>query len=166
MNKAEVILACILAAVRALLLGFGRPQRLAHAIYDSQLFFRTSGAGSLTATETSATLTIDGTPAIGLALVINVPKKSVGDTVQPILDHSTDNSTFTPLVALETVASVTEASTVPFQLVRRFHTRNKYVRLRWLVAGTSPDFGACTAMINDGSQWNILKVGQNAASNP
>lgn len=133
---------------------------------DSQLFFRTSGSVSLTQTETATGIAINGTPAIGLALVVDVPKKSVGDTMQVILDHSTDDSTYTPLETMETVASVTEASTVPFKLVRRFHTRNKYVRTRILVAGTSPDFGAVVVRITDSDQWNILKVGQNTTVNP
>lgn len=133
---------------------------------DSNLFFRTSGSVSLTQTETTSGIAINGTPAIGLALVVDVPKVSVGDTMQVILDHSTDDSTYTTLEALETVASVTVASTVPFKLTRRFYTRNKYIRTRILVAGTSPDFGAVVVRVTDSDQWNILKVGQNAASNP
>lgn len=142
------------------------PRKVAHAIFDNNLFFRTAGAGSMTSTETSSALTINGTPAIGLALVIDIPKRDVGDTVQFTLEHSTNNSTWATLLTTELVASITATSTVPKKIVRRFHTRNKYVRLVGTVAGTSPDFGAVVARLDDGSQWNILSVGQNASSNP
>ena len=134
-------------------------------MYDSNLQFRSTTA-SLTATETSAAVTINGTPATGLALVVDVPRKDVGDTLQVTLQHSTDNTTWTPLLTLETVASVTVASTVPFKLVRRFHTRNKYVRTVMTVAGTTPDFGAVQARIGDQDQWNLTAMGQNATVNP
>lgn len=160
------------AVVFALVLDLGgylrrvaSPPGVGYAIYDSQLYFR-STTDSLTQTETSAALTINGTPADGLAIVIDVPKKSVGDTMQLSLQHSTDNSTWTTLLNVETVASVTAASTVPFKIVRRFFTRNKYVRSVITVAGTSPDFGAVIARIGDDSQWNLLSVGQNATANP
>lgn len=141
------------------------PRGVAFGIWDSQLFFRNT-TDSLTQTETSSALTINGTPAAGLALVIDVPKKSIGDTMQVTLQHSTDNSTWTNLLFIETVASVTAASTVPFNITRRVHTRNKYVRTVTTVAGTSPDFGAVSIKIGDSEQWNLLDVGQNATANP
>lgn len=183
MKLKNLLIAVLMAAVANLLQPLGRwwralsgrligyawkvaaPSRMAHAMYDTQLFFRNT-TDSLTATETSAALTINGTPSQGLAVVIDIPKKSVGDTVQALLDHSTDASTYTTLATFETVASVAAASTVPFKLVRRFNTRNKYVRLRLLVAGTSPDFGAVSARIGDADEWNLLSRGQNASSNP
>lgn len=133
--------------------------------YDNNLQFR-STTDSLTATETSSAVTINGTPAKGLALVIEVPKKSIGDTLQATLQHSTDDSTYTTLLTTETVASVTAASTVPFRIIRQFYTRNKYVKLILTVAGPSPDFGAVKARIGDGEMWNITAQGQNATSNP
>lgn len=185
MNKIRLVIAAsrhsgIMLAVVALLQGFLQIERLAlafgrtimappivgHAITDATLFFRTSGAASLTQTETATAIAINGTPAIGLALVVDVPKKSVGDTMQVLLDHSTDNSTFTNLLSFETVASVTAASTVPFKLVRRFHTRLKYIQTRIIVAGTSPDFGVVVVRVTDSDQWNVLGVGQNAGSTP
>lgn len=141
------------------------PPGVAFAIFDGQLYFR-STTDSLTQTETSSALTINGTPADGLAIVLDVPKKSVGDTMQLSLQHSTDNSTWTTLLNMETVASVSSASTVPFKIVRRFFTRNKYVRSIITVAGTSPDFGAVIARIGNDDQWNLLGVGQNATANP
>lgn len=141
------------------------PPNVAFGIFDSQLLVRNT-TDSLTATETSSAITINGTPAGGLALVIEVPKKSVGDTMQVSLQHSTDNSTWTTLLNIETVASVTAASTTPFKIVRRFHTRNKYVRTVTTVAGTSPDFGVVISRIGDADQWNDLGIGQNVTSNP
>lgn len=142
-----------------------QPSGVAHAIFDTNLYFR-STSDSLTQTETSAALTINGTPADGLAIVIEVPKKSVGDTMQVTLQHSTDNVTYTNLLTIETVASVTQASTVPFKIVRRFHTRLKYVRTVTTVAGTTPDFGVAISRLGDDEQWNVLGVGQNAGSTP
>ena len=135
-------------------------------VYDSNLQFR-STTDSLTATETSAAVSIPGgTPIDGLALVIDVPKKSVGDTMQVTLRHSTDDSTYTDLVVTETVASVATASTVPFKIVRRFHTRNKYLKTVTTVAGTSPDFGAVQIRIGTDNVQNDTAVGANVTSNP
>lgn len=132
-------------------------------VFDANLQFRNTTA-SLTATETSSGLAINGTPHDGLALVIDVPKKSIGDTMQVTLQHSTDDSSYQTLLTLDTVASVTAASTVPFKIVRRFHTRLKYVRTVITVAGTSPDFGAVVARIGDQDEWNVTGLGQNAAT--
>lgn len=136
------------------------PKAHAWAIYDANLAFRAT-TDSLTATETSSALTINGTPAGGLALVIDIPKQSVGDTMQVTLQHSTDNSTYTTLLQVETVASTTVAITDPKKIIRRFHTRAKYVRTVTTVAGTSPDFGAVGIRAGDADQWNDLPVGQN-----
>lgn len=146
------------------LFSFFCPPRVAHGIADTQLFFRTSGAASLTATETSATLTINGTPHNGLMLEINYPKYSIGDTAQSTLNHSTDGTTWTALLAIETVASQTGLRTTPAQIRRVFHTRFKYVQLVTTVAGTSPDFGIVNAFISNVGQWNLLTLGQNATT--
>ena len=135
-------------------------------VYDSQLQFR-STTDSLTGTETSAAVAIPGgTPIDGLALVIDVPKKSVGDTMQVTLRHSTDNSTYTDLLVTETVASVATASTVPFKIVRRFNTGNGYLKTVTTVAGTSPDFGAVQIRIGDDDNDNRLAVGASDTANP
>lgn len=127
---------------------------------DANLFFRDTTA-SLTGTETSSALAINGTPAGGLAIIVEIPKGSIGDTMQVTLQHSTDDSTYTTLVACETVASQTEAVTTPRKIVRRFYTRAKYVKTVTTVAGTSPDFGAVSIRVGDMDQWNDLAVGQN-----
>lgn len=134
--------------------------------YDAQLQFR-STTDSLTQTETSSAVSIPGgTPIDGLALVVDVPKKSIGDTMQVTLRHSTDDSTYTDLLVTETVASVTAASTVPFKIVRRFNTRAKYLKTVITVAGTSPDFGAVQARIGDDDTSYFLGVGANITANP
>lgn len=135
-------------------------------VFDTNLQFRSTTA-SLTATETSAAVDIPGgTPTDGLALVIDVPKKGIGHTLAITLQHSTDNSTYTTLETLETVASVTQASTVPFKLVRRFYSRNRYYKTVMAVAGTGPDFGAVQARVGSSDEWNILSLGANATVNP
>lgn len=132
---------------------------------DNNLLFRDTTA-SLTETETSAAIEINGTPLKGMAVVLNVPKKSIGDTLQLTLQHSTNGSTWTTLLTAETVASVTEASTVPFKITRRFNTRNKYAKVILTVAGTSPDFGAVNGHIESMAEWNDLPLGTTATVNP
>ena len=133
-------------------------------MYDNNLQFRQTTA-SLTQTETSTALKI-AVPADGLALVVDVPKKDVGDTLQITLQHSTDNSTFTTLLTEELVASVTATSTVPFKIVRRFQSANAYFRTVMTVAGTSPDFGAVQARIGDKDLWQNVAMGTYATANP
>lgn len=134
-------------------------------MYDNAMFLRTSGAGSLTATETTAGINIvRGTPLAGFACCVYVPKQSVGDTVRVKLQHSTDDSTYTDLLSFETVASTATAITTSSLYRRRFATESKYVRAEATVAGTSPDFGAVVVVIGDRDQWNSLAVA--AASTP
>lgn len=126
---------------------------------DNNLFLRTSGAGSLTATETATAVTINGTPKGGLGISVIIPKQSVGDTVQVSLQHSTDNSTFTNLLTMETIASSTVAITTTLEIKRRFHTKAKYVRTVTTVAGTSPDYGAVVIVLGADDDWNVMTVG-------
>ncbi len=120
---------------------------------------RTSGLGSLTATETTLGIAIKATPQSGLAARVFVPKKSIGDTMRVKIQHSTDDSTYSDLVSFDTVASVTAASTTSAEYDRRFATEYKYVRAEITVAGTSPDFGAVTIAIGDGDAWNTIPLG-------
>lgn len=165
------IVAHAVAFAGRLIIGLGYPLtapgrvRVAHAIYDSQLFFRNT-SDSLTATETSSWLTINGVNAQDLAVVIDVPKKSIGDTAQFTLQFSENGSNARDSYAIATVASVTESTTVPFNITRPFKTRYKYARLVSTVAGTSPDFGAVVARIAKGEEWNILTRGNAAPSAP
>lgn len=135
-------------------------------VYDSNLQFR-STTDSLTATETSATVTVWG--ARNMSVVIDVPKKSTGDTMQPTVQVSTDGTTWSDHLVIETVASVTAGGNPgnPFKIIRQldFHG-NKYSRLVTTVAGTSPDFGAVQARLTTALAQNRLGVGQNATSNP
>lgn len=132
-------------------------------MFDTNLQFRTT-TDSLTATETSAAVEIGGTPAKGLAVVLEIPKKSIGDTLQLTILHSSDNSTYTTLVTAETVASETAASTVPFRIVRRFNTPLKYVKTVLAVAGTTPDFGVVKGRIGDNDLWQNVAVGPQTAT--
>lgn len=128
-------------------------------MFDNNLFLRTTGAASLTQTETATGIAISGTPLKGLSLVVGVPKLSIGDTMQVSLQHSTDDSTYTTLLNMETVASVTAADSTSKIYIRRFATELKYVRSVITVAGTSPDFGAVWAAVGDSDQWNTLALG-------
>lgn len=165
------IVAHVVAFLGQLVIGLAWPLaapgriRVAHAIFDANLMFRDT-TDSLTATETSSWLTINGTGVNGLCLVMDVPKKSVGDTMQVTLQFSGDGSNVDESYAVETVASVTEASTVPFKIVRPFKTRFKYVRTVTTVAGTSPDFGVVKSRIGSGDEWNLLTRGMATPSAP
>jgi len=129
-------------------------------MFDSNLFLRTTGAGSLTSNESATGIAINGTPVDGLSWVIGIPKLgTAGTTAAFKLQHSTDNSTYTDLITVETIASVTVTSAVSLILVRRFATELKYVRSSVVVAGTSPDFGAVWMAIGDMDQWNTLQLG-------
>lgn len=127
-------------------------------MFDSNLFFRTGGAGSMTSTETSSAITLKETPIGGLALHVIVPKQSVGDTVQVTLQHSTDGTIYTSLLALDTIVSTTQAITDPVHQIGRFATRAKYVKTVATVAGTSPDFGAVQIFLGDRDWPNNYKV--------
>lgn len=128
-------------------------------MYDGAMFLRTSGAASLTATETATGVAIYGTPLAGLSCTVIVPKQSVGDTVRFKLQHSTDDSTYTDLVSFETVTSTATAITTSSIYRRRFATELKYVRVESTLAGTSPDFGAVVIVIGDRDQWNRIPIG-------
>ena len=133
-------------------------------MFDNNLFFRTGGAGSMTSTETSSAITINETPIDGLCLVVAIPKRDVGDSLQVTLQHSTDNSTYTNLVVLDTVASVAATNTNPITLRQRFVTRAKYLKTVTTVAGTTPDFGAVNIMLGDEDGPNNYAV--TAATSP
>lgn len=118
-------------------------------MFDNNLFFRTGGVGSLTATETSAALTINETPIDGLALIVVIPKQSVGDTMQVTLRGSTDDTTYVDVLPIPVLASSTVAIATPEMLKGRFAGRMKYVKTVTTVAGTSPDFGAVQIFLGD-----------------
>ena len=175
MNKIFAFLGFIVARVVGyggrLIVGLAWPLaappkgNVAHAMFDANLLFRNT-TDSLTATETSSWLTINGTGVDGLCLVMDVPKKSVGDTMQVTIQFSEDGSNVRESYAAAAVASVTEASTVPFKIVRPFKTRFKYVRTVTTVAGTSPDFGVVQSRLGSGDEWNLLTRGNAAPSAP
>jgi len=127
-------------------------------VFDSNLQLRTLTT-SLTQDETGPTVEIGGTPIDGLAVVIDIPRKDVGDQFHMLLQHSTNGSAWSDLLTIETTVSVATASTVPFKIVRRFFTPLKYVRLNFDLTGTNPDFGAAKARIGDRDTWNRAAVG-------
>ena len=133
-------------------------------VFDAGLFLRTSGAGSLTETQTSAGVAVKGTPGIGMSCVLIVPKQSVGDTLAVKLQHSTDDVTYTDLQNFDLIASTTVAITTSSKYVRRFATEYKYVRSVATALGTSPDFGAVVIAIGDRDQWNSLMAGRNTGT--
>lgn len=151
-----------------MLLAFARvilaPPVVAHAMRDNNLFFR-STTDSVTATETSGWVAINGTPAIGLAITAIVPKGSIGDTLAADLQFSTDASNSDPSVSMRLffLASRTQAYATSRRFTRRIGgVRRKYARVILTVAGTSPDFGAVSVMVDDPrAQDNYLTQGVN-----
>lgn len=129
---------------------------------DVNLFFRNT-TDSLTATETSAWVAIMGTPAAGLPIFVEVPKQSVGDTLAITLQFSADGTNSIPgeSLQLDQLASTTVAITdgVTMRKVIGGY-RRKYARLILTVAGTSPDFGAVRAGVDQvGLDQNRLGMG-------
>ena len=133
---------------------------------DNNLLVRDTTA-SMTDTETSSWFNIGGgtvnagSGPIGMSLVVNVPKQSVGDLITAKLQVSTDGSTAQANEEIEilTVASTAAAVTTATQFVKPFRTKYDYARVEWTVAGTSPDFGAVEAHFASGQlQDNKLSV--------
>lgn len=117
-------------------------------VFDTNLAFRNTTT-SLTETETSSALTINGTPLDGLEVTVLIPKQSAGDTMQVTIQHSTNDSTYTNLLVIETVASVTVTTTPPRRQTRRINTAYKYLKSITTVAGTGPDYGAVRIFLGD-----------------
>lgn len=138
-------------------------------MHDANNFYRNT-TDSLTATETSAWLATYGSPAIGLRVFIEIPKQSVGDTLQATLQFSTDGTTLETASSLEIgiLSSTTAAITTPVTRVRGVTgMRFKYSRLVLTALGTSPDFGAVRAGVADPrAEPNLLGVGAFAGNNP
>lgn len=117
-------------------------------MFDANLVFRSS-ATALSTTETSSAITINETPVGGLCLVVFFAGAAANSTIQTTLQHSTDNSTYTNLVVLDTV-TYTAASTVPKTLRQRFVTRAKYLKTVTTTGGTgTPSFTTCGIVIGD-----------------
>jgi len=105
--------------------------------FDTLLMLRRSADGSLTTTGTCDGVEINGTPSDGVTAKVVVP--SAVDTTTllvevQVADTDADGSYVT--VAQSEVLSATGEYSV------RFHTRRKYARGQFSVAGTTPDFGA------------------------
>lgn len=117
-------------------------------MFDNNLVFRSS-ATALTTTETSSAITINETPETGLCLVAFWAGAAANSTVQVTLQHSTDNSTYTNLVVLDTV-TYTAASTTPKTLRQPFRTRAKYLKTVTTTGGTgTPSFTTCGIVLGD-----------------
>lgn len=143
------------------------PPRVAFAMIDNNLFFR-STTDSVTSTETSSWVAINGTPAIGLPVTAIIPKGSIGDTLALDLQFSTDASNSDPSVSMRLffLASRTEAYTTSRRITRRIGgVRRKYARTILTVAGTSPDFGAIQLFVDDAHRLdNYQTVGVNSTA--
>lgn len=102
--------------------------------YDSLLMFRTSTA-AITASESSAALTIRGTGRLGLAARVTVPGAGA-ETILPKYYHSDDGSTYT-LFAQYPDGAVS-IPTGGKSLITHLVTDKKYVKEELVVAGTTP----------------------------
>lgn len=113
-------------------------------------FFRTTGAGNLTTTTTSSAIDIGtgGTPQGGLGLEIHLPSGAANGTLRPVLEHSTDGSTFTTLLSIDTYSVGGSAQVGSKSIIARFVTRLRYVRLVLTTGGSGPNFGAASAAIS------------------
>jgi len=105
--------------------------------FDTLLMLRKTTDGSLTTTGTCAGVGIYGTPVKGMAAKIVVPTAAATTTLLAELqaaDTDADGS-------YATIAQ-SESITAAGEYAIRFATRRTYVRAKFSVAGTSPDFGA------------------------
>lgn len=112
--------------------------------FDDLLMFRTTA--SLTASETSAAVTINGVPINGLAARVVVPTAfSDDDTLQVKVKYSAAGSSYT--IEGQT-AALTGFKTNPRDVIVPVVGNYKYVKLELIVTSTTPaniDFGAVKA---------------------
>lgn len=105
--------------------------------FDSLLMLRPSSEGSLTTTGTCSGVQINETPADGMTAKISVPAAAATTTLLVEIEAAgTDaDGSYIRVAASETI-SAAGAYCV------RFATQRPYVRAKFSVAGTTPDFGA------------------------
>lgn len=109
------------------------------AMKDTLLLLRDGAtAGNLTATETTGTKAVKGTPLGGMSMVIYVPSAGgTSPTLNAKIQHG-DASDGSDAADLAPFPQITAAGTYR----RRFMTLKEYVRVVLTVGGTSPNFGA------------------------
>lgn len=117
---------------------------------DSNLILRSSTAGTLTSTETSAAFTGGPTPLDGLRCVALVPSQSSGTTLQISLQESTDGTTYTTFETFTLLASTTVTTSPAVMQARPFSSMCPNIRSVTTVAGTSPSYGGVQIWIDDG----------------
>jgi hypothetical protein len=118
-------------------------------VFDKDLMFRTTA--SLTASETSAALTINGVPISGMAARVVVPAAfSDDDTLQIKVKYSAAGSTYT---ILGNSMVLTGFKTNPRDVIVPLVGNYKYVKLELVVTSTTAaniDFGTVEAGVVGG----------------
>lgn len=119
--------------------------------YDAELQLR-DGTSDLTATETGSFVTVDQ-PGPGLQIVVLVPEHNAdGDTLDVVIDYSTDGSTAEGTKL--TFPQITGASSSPSRYALGLPQTSKaitHMRAVLTVAGSTPDYGAVTVEIGKAS---------------
>jgi len=124
-------------------------------VFDDSLMFRTTA--SLTASETSAAVTINGVPISGLAARVVVPAAfSDDDTLQVKVKESAAGSTYT---ILGNSMVLTGFKTNPRDVIVPIVGNYKYVKLELVITSTTAanlDFGAVVAgvVLNVNREWD------------
>ncbi len=116
--------------------------RMSGSAFDTLLMLRASAEGSLTTTGTCEGLDVGETPVDGMTAKVVVPAAATETTLVvevQVADTDADGS-YETIAQSETISAVGEYSV-------RFATQRRYVRGKYSVAGTSPDFGAVQAGI-------------------
>lgn len=115
--------------------------------WDSALVLR-SGAGNLTATETTASIKIEETPVKGLSVIVSCPTLATGTgpTLDVKIQESNDDSAWNDLLTFKQIV----AADTPGRFVKRFATKLDYVRAVLTLGGTTPNFFLTKALIGDG----------------
>ena len=122
---------------------------------DALQAWRTVDDGNLTATETRAATDFGGnSPGMPYEGVVHVPQ-ATGTT--PTLDITvqeaqTVGGTYRTIV---TIPQITAAGNYPF----RFTNARRWIRLVMTVGGTTPNFGAVHASLDEGKVQNDVQLG-------
>lgn len=111
--------------------------RMSGGAFDALLMLRKDTDGSLTTTGTCEGVEASETPVDGMTVKVVVPAAAATTTLLvevQVADTDADGS-YNTVAQSETITAAGEYDI-------RFATQRKYVRGKYSVAGTSPDFGA------------------------
>lgn len=130
--------------------------------FDSEAVFRDATAGALNANGQSTVIDLkaSGTRLKGLACVVICPTRptDANETLAITIEESDDNLNWNDLVTFDLITqtlipAASQGKPAGAHFIERFATRKRYVRLDYVVAGDTPNFGLVSAYLSmDGFQ--------------